>query len=505
MLPAGRGFLTWRRRFRGVAVVFAAVLAGGVLSPVLFGCVLEETPLWDAMASLRGNSYALTDEAEQQFGRFQTTFRAYAEDPENTRELKHFEDSFRRVRADYLRAVDDALLIDAALKGVEELEGEPGSIPAGEVVEAGLDAMVASLDPHSSYLNAEELKETFISTRGQFGGLGIEVTMEEGFVRVVSPIEGTPAYRAGMKPGDLITHLDGESIEDITIIEAVRKMRGNPGTDIRLTVRREGTDPFDVTITRAVITVKAVRWRSEGDIGYIRIASFTEQTEDGLEQAISELQEELGPRMRGIVLDLRNNPGGLLDQSLEVADAFLEGGRIVSVRGRDLDREQVFRAEPGDLARGLPVVVLINPGSASASEIVAGALQDGGRATVMGGRSFGKGSVQTITPLPIQGALKLTTALYLTPDGHVIQARGVVPDISIRPTEASERQREADLPGALAASEQLVEPRLGSVEESQCRAVGEKSDDRVLGCALAFIEAGSADRFLASVTRAPRM
>ncbi len=497
--------MNWRRHSRGLVIVVIGIVAGVILSPVLQGCVLENTPLWRAMASLGDGSYALNDEAEQQIGRFEKTFRAYAADPANTKELKHFKDAFLRVRSDYLRPVGDAILIDSALKGVEELKGEPGTFPAEEVVEAALDSMVASLDPHSSYLNAEELKETFISTRGQFGGLGIEVTMEDGYVRVVSPIEGTPAYRSGLKPGDLITHLDDESIHGISILNAVKKMRGNPGTDIRLTIRRENTDPFDVTITRAIITVKAVRWRAEGDIGYIRVASFTEQTEEGLKQAVAHLQDQLGPRLRGIVLDLRNNPGGLLDQSLAVADSFLEGGRIVSVRGRDPKTEQVFRAEPGDLVKGLPVVVLINSGSASASEIVASALQDGQRATLMGGRSFGKGSVQTIMPLPVEGALKLTTALYFTPDDHAIQARGVIPDIAIAAAETPKRQREADLPGAFAASEKAVEPRLGRIEESQCEAAGPGKDDRVLGCALTFLEAGSVDRFLASIARTPRM
>ena len=497
--------MNWRRHSRSLTIIAVGVVAGVVLSPILQGCVLENTPLWRAMASLGDGSYALNSEAEQQVGRFEQTFRAYAADPANTKELKHFKDAFLRVRSDYLRSIDDAVLIDSAVKGVEELEGEPGTFPAEKVVEAALDSMVASLDPHSSYLNAEELKETFISTRGQFGGLGIEVTMEDGYVRVVSPIEGTPAYRSGLKPGDLITHLDGESIEGISIIDAVKKMRGNPGTDIRLSIRREGTNPFDVTVTRAIITVKAVRWRVEGDIGYIRVASFTEQTEDGLKQAVDHLQDQLGPRLRGIVLDLRNNPGGLLDQSLAVADSFLEGGRIVSVRGRDPENEQVFRAEPGDLVKGLPVVVLINSGSASASEIVASALQDDQRAILMGGRTFGKGSVQTIMPLPIEGALKLTTALYYTPDNHAIQARGVIPDIAIIPVEVQNRQREADLPGAFAASETAVEPRLGSIAESQCEASGPGKDDRVLGCALAFLQAGSAERFLAAVGRTPRM
>lgn len=486
-----------------LATIVVGFVLGAALSPVLFGCVPEESSLWRAVENIRGHSYALPEASEDQLQRFDMVFRTYSSDPTNTREIKHFRDAFTRVHNDYLRPVDDKVLVDAAIKGVEELKGEPGSFAAGEVVEAGLDSMMAALDPHSTYLNAEELKETFISTSGKFGGLGIEVTMQDGFVRVVSPIEGTPASRAGLQPGDLITHLDGESIEGITIMDAVKQMRGEPGTDIRLTIRREGRSPFDVAVTRAVITVQAVRWHREGDIGYIRLASFTEQADEGLNKALSELHEQEGTGLKGIVLDLRNNPGGLLDQALAVADTFLQQGRIVSVRGRNPAHAQAFDAQPGDLADGLPVVVLINSGSASASEIVASALQEDHRAVVMGRSSFGKGSVQTITPLPVQGALKLTTALYYTPGGHAIQARGVIPDIAIKGEvneETTVPPRESDLPGALAASETAPKPRLGSIEEARCPAAGEEGKDKLLGCALSFLHAGSPDRFLASMS-----
>ncbi len=494
-----------RRRFSGMLGVIGGLLIGAVLSPILVGCMSEDSPIQRTVSAIRSFATSLSSEANQELARFNDIHSEYAADPENTRELKHFKDAFIRVRTDYLYAIADAKLIDAALEGVNALKDEPGTVPSSQVVEAGLDAMVASLDPHSTYLNAEEMKETFISTRGQFGGLGIEVTMQDGLVKVVSPIEGTPAFRAGLKPGDLISHLDGDPIQDVTIMEAVKRMRGKPGTDILLTVRREGVAVFDVTITRAIITVRAVRWHTEGDIGYLRVASFTEQAEDGIAAAFKGLRDELGGAAKGYVLDLRNNPGGLLDQSLAVADAFLERGRIVSVRGRDRAREQVFLAEPGDLADGLPVVVLINGGSASASEIVASALQEGHRATVMGRRSFGKGSVQTITPLPLQGAMKLTTALYYSPDGRTIQGQGVLPDIEIIAADDVARQREADLPGALASGGPSKRTTQGVVGEVSCPEAGTEGKDRMLGCALAYLKAGSAKQFLAAIGHSPQL
>ncbi len=494
-----------RWRFSGMFGVVGGLLIGAALSPALVGCMGEDSAFQRTVSAIRSYATSLPSEANHELARFNNIHRKYATDPENTRELKHFKDAFIRVRSDYLRPIADAKLIAAALDGVNALEDEPGTIPSSQVVEAGLDAMVASLDPHSAYLNAEEMKETFISTRGQFGGLGIEVTMQDGLVKVVSPIEGTPAFRAGLKSGDLISHLDGDPIQGATIMEAVKRMRGKPGTDIMLTVRREGVADFDVNITRAVITVRAVRWHTEGDIGYIRVASFTEQTEQGLNAAFTGIQGELGATVKGYVLDLRNNPGGLLDQSLAVADAFLDVGRIVSVRGRNPDREQVFRAEAGDLAGGLPMVVLINEGSASASEIVASALQEGRRATVLGRRSFGKGSVQTITPLPVQGAMKLTTALYYSPGGHTIQGRGVLPDIVVSAMDDKARQREADLPGALAAADAEDRKSLGVVGEDSCPEAGEEGKDRMLGCALAYLKAGSAQQFLAAVGQSPQL
>jgi len=350
---------------------------------------------------------------------------------ETYRLLNLFGDVFERVRGNYVEETTDRELIEAAIVG-----------------------MLTSLDPHSSYLNAKNFGEMQVQTRGEFGGLGIEVTMEGGLVKVVSPIDDTPAHRAGIEPGDLLTHLDGDPVLGLSLAEAVERMRGRVGTDIRVTVRRNGTEPFDVTITRAIIKIQSVRSRIEDKVGYIRITSFNEQTEDGLDNAMEDFKENLGDELQGVVLDLRNNPGGLLDQAVAVADAFLDQGEIVSTRSRKPEDTHRFNARPGDLARGLPVVVLINAGSASASEIVVGALQDHRRAIVLGTKSFGKGSVQTIVPLGNRGAIRLTTARYYTPSGRSIQAVGIDPDIQVQQArlesvDQPRLRREADLRGAL--------------------------------------------------------
>ncbi len=347
------------------------------------------------------------------------------------RQLKLFGDVFERVRADYVEEVTDQQLIEAAIQG-----------------------MLADLDPHSSYLNADSFRDMRVQTKGEFGGLGIEVTMENGLVKVVSPIDDTPAFRAGIEAGDLITHLDSDPVMGLTLNDAVEKMRGPINSDIRLTIRREGRDPFDVNITRDVIKITSVRSRSEGKIGYLRITTFNEQTSVGLDSAIRTRKKDIGDELIGYVLDLRNNPGGLLDQAIAVSDAFLNQGEIVSTRGRDPNDAQRYNAHDGDLAEGLPLVVLINGGSASASEIVAGALQDHRRAILLGTSSFGKGSVQTIIPLSGNGAMRLTTARYYTPSGRSIQGTGIDPDIVVEQArfetvDSGPQRREADLRGAL--------------------------------------------------------
>ena len=351
---------------------------------------------------------------------------------ETYRQLNLFGDIFERVRAGYVEEISDESLIEAAVNG-----------------------MLTSLDPHSSYLSPKNFRDMQTQTRGEFGGLGIEVTMENGYVKVVSPIDDTPAFRAGLKSGDLITHLDTEPVQGLTLSEAVEKMRGKVGSDLKLTIRREGRDPFDVTVTRDIIKIRSVRSRMEGnDIAYVRITSFSEQTTASMERAINRLKEEAAGRLKGVVLDLRNNPGGLLDQSVKISDAFLNQGEIVSTRSRRADEGQRFNAKPGDITEGLPIVILVNGGSASASEIVAGALQDHRRAIILGTRTFGKGSVQTIIPLSGHGAIRLTTARYYTPSGRSIQARGIDPDIVIEQAKLEkitqpERRREENLRGRL--------------------------------------------------------
>src|SRR5690348_1049351 len=311
--------------------------------------------------------------------------------------------------------------------------GYADDVKDDQLVEGAINGMLTALDPHSNFLNAKNFTDMKVQTRGEFGGLGIEVSMENGLVKVVSPIDDTPAANAGLKPGDLVTHLDGSPVQGMTLPEAVEKMRGPVNSDITLTIRREGREPFDVKLTRAIIKIKSVRSHLEGnDIGYIRITSFNEQTDVGLNNAMKNLkQQAANNKLIGVILDLRNNPGGLLDQAVAVSDAFLEKGEIVSTRGRRADDAQRYNARPGDIASGLPVAVLINGGSASASEIVAGALQDHHRAVLIGTKSFGKGSVQTIIPLAGHGAMRLTTARYYTPSGRSIQAKGIDPDIVV--------------------------------------------------------------------------
>ncbi|MCZ0737162.1 S41 family peptidase [Phreatobacter sp. AB_2022a] len=341
------------------------------------------------------------------------------------RQINLFGDIFERVRSDYVEKPDDAKLIEAAING-----------------------MLSSLDPHSSYMDARNFRDMQVQTRGEFGGLGIEVTQEDGAIKVVAPIDDTPASKAGILANDIITHIDNEPIQGLTLQQAVEKMRGPVGSQITIRVTRTGAAARDIPITRDRIVIRAVRHQVIGDdVGYIRITQFNEQTTDSLRRALEDIRNKVpADKLRGYVVDLRNNPGGLLDQSISVSDAFLERGEIVSTRGRNAEETQRWNARSGDLTGGKPVIVLINGGSASASEIVAGALQDHKRATVLGTRSFGKGSVQTIIPLGSQGALRLTTARYYTPSGRSIQARGIDPDISVEqplPEELRARIAEA--------------------------------------------------------------
>lgn len=340
---------------------------------------------------------------------------SYAEKSETLQLLGLFGDVFDRIRTDYVEEVKDSDLVEAAING-----------------------MLASLDPHSGYMNEKSFKEMQVQTKGEFGGLGIEVTMENGLVRVITPIDDTPAFKAGIKPGDYISYINDTAVMGLSLAEAVEKMRGPVDSKVKLTILREDmTEPLEVSITRAIIKIKSARVRAESDdIAYIRLTQFTEQTTDLMREEFSRIKKDL-PNLRGVVLDLRNNPGGLLEQSVSVSDAFLKQGEVVSTRERDPEKTKRYSAKSGNelVSDNIPMVVLINNGSASASEIVSGALQDHKRAIILGTKSFGKGSVQTVIPLPEHGAIRLTTARYYTPSGHSIQNKGIIPDIEVQPAK----------------------------------------------------------------------
>jgi carboxyl-terminal processing protease len=413
-----------------------------------------------------------------------TSAIAKAESSDTYRQLNLFGDIFERVRAHYVEKPDDSKLVEAAITG-----------------------MLNGLDPHSSYMDPKSFREMQVETRGAFGGLGIEVTMEGGLVKVVAPIDDTPAAKAGIRANDIITHIDDAAVRGMTLNQAVEKMRGQVNTKIRLRIMRKGADkPIEVAVTRDIIRVRSVRSRVEGgDVGYLRITQFNEQTTEGLKKAMSDIAAQVpADKLRGYVIDLRNNPGGLLDQAISVSDAFLDRGEIVSTRGRDPEETQRFNARAGDLTKGKPVIVLINGGSASASEIVAGALQDHKRATVVGTRSFGKGSVQTIIPLggAAEGALRLTTARYYTPGGRSIQAKGIVPDIeSLQevPEEmkagSAEMSGESSLRGHLKAD---GEEQTGS----QSYVPPEAKDDKALNLALDLMRGAQANSAFPPNTKA---
>jgi len=379
-------------------------------------------------------------------------------------QLNLFGDVFERVRADYVEKPDDKKLVESAING-----------------------MLSGLDPHSSYMDPKSFRDMQVQTRGEFGGLGIEVTMEDGLVKVVAPIDDTPAAKAGVMANDIITKLDDEAVQGLTLNQAVDKMRGPVNSKIKLTIVRKGADkPIELSIVRDIIRVKSVRSHAEGDdVGYIRITQFNEQTTDGLKQAINDLNSQLGAdKVKGYIVDLRNNPGGLLDQAISVSDTFLDKGEIVSTRGRNPEETQRFNARPGDMTHGKPVIVLINGGSASASEIVAGALQDHKRATLIGTRSFGKGSVQTIIPLGAgNGALRLTTARYYTPSGRSIQAQGIKPDIEVMQDVPDKLKGETDTEGEASLRGHLA--ATGAEKSgSQSYVPPDEKDDKALHMAL---------------------
>ena len=384
------------------------------------------------------------------------------------RQLNLFGDVFERVRADYVEKPDDSKLIETAING-----------------------MLAGLDPHSSYMDPKSFRDMQVQTRGEFGGLGIEVTMEDGLIKVVAPIDDTPAAKAGVMANDLITKLDEEQVQGLTLNQAVEKMRGPVNTKIKLTIMRKGQDkPVEVTLTRDIIRVRAVRSNIKGDdIGYIRLSQFNEQTTENLKRAISDLTAKVSKdKLKGYVIDMRNNPGGLLDQAISVSDAFLQKGEVVSTRGRNAEETQRFNARPGDLTDGKPIIVLINGGSASASEIVAGALQDHRRATVIGTRSFGKGSVQTIIPLGSgNGALRLTTARYFTPSGRSIQAKGINPDIEVLQDVPEELKARTDTRGEASLRGHLRGEQGKEQTGSQSYVPPEEKDDKALTLALELL------------------
>ena len=390
--------------------------------------------------------------------------RAAASDTYRT--LNLFGDVFERVRADYVEKPDDSKLVESAING-----------------------MLAGLDPHSGYMNPKTFRDMQVQTRGEFGGLGIEVTMEDGLIKVVAPIDDTPAAKAGVMANDIITHLDDNAVQGLTIDQAVDKMRGPVNTKIKLTIVRKGSDkPIEVTIVRDIVRVKSVRSRPEGaDVGYIRVTQFNERTTDGLKQAINDLNSQLGAdKIRGYILDLRNNPGGLLDEAISVSE-ILEKGEIVSTRGRNPGETERFNAGHGAMIKGKPLIVLINGGSASASEIVAGALQDQKRATLIGTRSFGKGSVQTIIPLGGgNGALRLTTALYYTPSGRSIQAKGITPDIEVLQDVPDNMKAQIDTKGEASLRGHL---KAEGAEQtgSQSYVPPNESDDKAIKMALELL------------------
>ncbi len=514
-------------RLPSILMIVLALAVTTVFLPSLSGCAIQDGPVGRWMSQLTGTN-GLPTETQEDLSRFEQVYdEKSVDDGTRDEQFKQFIDAFKVVRRSYVREVADRDLITYAVEGLNSEEqdwlnqedGTPeGKAAPAKVVEVALDSMMARLDPHSGYMTAQEFQELMVDTSGEFGGLGIEVQQGEGFLKVVSPIEDTPADHAGLKPGDHITHVDGTSIKDWTLTRTVRTLRGKPGEPVTVTVEREKMLPFDVTIIRDIIQVRAVRSALYDDYLHLRVVAFSERMDSEVRKAFEKARAKVGDHLKGVVLDLRNNPGGLLQQSVALSEMFLDGGNVVSIRGRDKDDVRNFGANSGDLAQGLPVVVLVNGGSASASEIVSGALQDHNRAILMGRRTFGKGSVQTIMPLMREGAVRLTTALYYLPSGRTIQKVGVAPGIRLdlpeikktggekEKTSGAQNEykapREADLPYVLNADQFAKntydkEGILGHTSIDTCPEIGEKKD-KELGCALEFLKAGTAKKFLAS-------
>ena len=477
---------------------FFSIFAFIFLNSILVGCS-SNSPMARVFVGFDttfNRSYQKTPE----FKKFISVYNLYAA---KTRTLKqqivHFSDAYNRVRDNYVEDVEDSKLLAVATEGIRKLKGRPGTISPQIVTEAALDELLTSLDPHSSYLNPEEYKESQIATTGEFGGLGIEINMHPKLkvIRVISPIADTPAARAGIMPGDLITHVNETSIKGVSMRDIVKKLRGPPGTSVRLTILRNQATVVKVSVVRAIIKIQPVKWYTEGKIGIIKVTHFISNSELALKSAIRELTAKLDYQLKGLVLDLRNNPGGLLNQSIAVADLFLEQGTVVSVRSKSASNRD-FSASGEVFVEKIPMVVLVNQGSASASEIVAGALQDYKRAIVMGRKSYGKGSVQTITPLNWDGALRLTTALYYLPSGRTIQGRGITPDIELAPSKVSgDKKSEIDLPNSFKIKKGAIsQPSRHTLKESSCPVGGPDGKDRMLGCAVLFLKSGSESDFL---------
>ncbi|MDP6350898.1 MAG: S41 family peptidase [Alphaproteobacteria bacterium] len=485
MAPSRRG----PRPVRQLLGAATGLLLAIALSMPFTGCSRATTE--SAFVGARDHTFAQSLSNHPELARLAQAFDqavATPTDPQQRRrQFNLFSDVFELTRSDYVDRVTSDDLVTTAVDGITKAAANTVNLEArapANLMAAALSAMLSGLDAHSDYLTPDDYEEIRVRTRGEFGGIGIEVTMENGLVKCVSPIDDTPAARAGILAGDMITHVDGESVLGKTLMQAVERMRGRVGTDIIVTVLREGVAvPFDVAITRDIIRIRSVRARSEGNIGYLRVTTFNERTTTGLRDGVKRLRAELGDRMAGFVLDLRNNPGGLLDQALAVSDAFLTGGEIVSTAGRRHRDIRRFSADRSDIADGLPIVALINGGSASASEIVSGALQDHGRAIILGSRSFGKGSVQTIMPVKGGGAVRLTTARYYTPSGRSIQVTGIVPDIRAEDGDAA--NREGDLDNVLEA-EGTMETVSTDTLETACP-TATSAEDPVLACALQLL------------------